>query len=132
VERIKRLRTFLSQNSSSVDRYGLALTSQITPRLQHVRFGDFSQLVGFAQYIYNNKIKPINLPLRSLYLDAVYRHKIIQVTHRGVVKKHIVDELFPGVDIVYEEWGGDRPFESIISEEFVVRQRRRNAGDESG
>jgi len=123
---------FFRKTLVSVDRYDIALTSQITLRLQHVRFRNFIHFVGFASYIYNNEINPINLPLRSLYLDAVDRHKTIRLIQRGVVKKHSVNELFSGVDVIYEERGGDSPFNSIISEDFVARQRRRNAGEDSG
>jgi len=123
---------FFRKTLVSVDRYDIALTSQITLRLQHVRFRCFHDFVGFAQHIYNNKIKLINLPLRSVDLDAVDRHKTIRLAQRGVVKKHSVNELFSGVDVIYEERGGDSPFNSIISEDFVARQRRRNAGEDSG
>ena len=115
----------------SVDRDDHTFCCRLSPRLQHARIRSFDHFVLFARIIYRHEINPIDLPLRSLYFDAGDRHKTIPVTQRGMVRKYTVNELFPGVDIVYEERGEDRPFESIVSEEFVVRQSRRNAGEES-
>lgn len=126
MDALKDFGPFFSKTLISVDSdFDRDLHSRLTPRLQHVRFDTFNHFMEFTRDIYYNRINPVKLPLRSLYFDAVHRNVTIQAQEGGVLKEVSVNELFPGVEVVYEIRGGDWPFAYFISEEFIARQSRR-------